>query len=121
MIRARLLRFFARFVLPAAEITEKLTSGWGPGGQSVNKAVNCVFLTHVPTGISVKVHQSRDLNVNKGIAYKRLCEKVELHIKGPDSKLALAAGKIRKQKDRRRRRHEKKAQTEDLEPGEKGT
>ena len=84
MIRARLLRFFARFVLPAAEITEKLTSGWGPGGQSVNKAVNCVFLTHVPTGISVKVHQSRDLNVNKGIAYKRLCEKVELHIKGPD-------------------------------------
>jgi protein subunit release factor B len=112
MIRKSLFRCFARFIIPQAEITEKLTSGWGPGGQSVNKSNNCVCLTHIPTGISVKVHQSRDLYVNKGIAYKRLAEKVELQLKGPASKLGQAVVKVRKQKDRRRRRHEKKAQEE---------
>ena len=26
--------------------------GWGPGGQSVNKTTNAVFLRHLPTGTS---------------------------------------------------------------------
>lgn len=103
-----LLRYFARYSIPSSEILEKLTTGWGPGGQSVNKSVNCVCLTHIPTGISVKVHQSRDLNANKGIAYKRLCEKVELELKGKESKLGKEVEKVRKQKDRRRRRYERK-------------
>lgn len=36
------------------DISEKFVLGWGPGGQKINKTANCVFLTHTPTGISVK-------------------------------------------------------------------
>ena len=27
-------------------------SGWGPGGQAVNKTTNAVFLKHIPTGLN---------------------------------------------------------------------
>lgn len=37
------------------DLIETLTSGHGPGGQSVNKSTNCVVLKHKPTGIYVKV------------------------------------------------------------------
>lgn len=30
-------------------------SGFGPGGQNVNMSKNCVQMTHVPTGIMIKV------------------------------------------------------------------
>lgn len=33
------------------DLKEKFVRGSGPGGQSVNKTSNCVFLTHIPTGI----------------------------------------------------------------------
>lgn len=31
------------------ELEEQFVKGTGPGGQSVNKSVNCVVLCHVPT------------------------------------------------------------------------
>lgn len=37
-------------VLVDDEIDEQFVKGSGPGGQSVNKTVNCVVLTHKPTG-----------------------------------------------------------------------
>ena len=37
------------------DLEEMFVKGHGPGGQSVNKTVNCVVLRHKPTGIVVKV------------------------------------------------------------------
>uniref|UniRef100_F1LCJ7 Peptide chain release factor n=1 Tax=Ascaris suum TaxID=6253 RepID=F1LCJ7_ASCSU len=51
---------------------QKFISGSGPGGQKVNTAQNAVMLKHIPTGIVVKVHESRLLPKNIEIAYERL-------------------------------------------------
>uniref|UniRef100_A0A915A4W9 Prokaryotic-type class I peptide chain release factors domain-containing protein n=1 Tax=Parascaris univalens TaxID=6257 RepID=A0A915A4W9_PARUN len=54
------------------DVLQKFISGWGPGGQKVNTAQNAVMLKHIPTGIVVKVHESRLLSKNIEIAYERL-------------------------------------------------
>lgn len=38
-----------------SDLEEKFVSGGGKGGQKVNKAQNCVYLVHKPSGIAVKV------------------------------------------------------------------
>ena len=40
------------------DLEESFTHGHGPGGQSVNKTLNCVVLKHLPTGVHVKVGKS---------------------------------------------------------------
>ena len=59
---------------PTKEVEESVAKGSGPGGQSVNRARNAVRLRHVPTGAEVRVHQSRSLQKNREIAWKRLIE-----------------------------------------------
>ncbi|CAI5448054.1 unnamed protein product [Caenorhabditis angaria] len=51
---------------------QKYISGWGPGGQKVNTAQNACQLTHLKTGIVVKVHESRLLSKNIDIAFERM-------------------------------------------------
>lgn len=58
--------------LKEEEIEEQFVRGHGPGGQAVNVTSNCVVLKHLPTGIFVKVHQSRSLSENRRIARERL-------------------------------------------------
>ncbi|KHN79439.1 putative peptide chain release factor C12orf65 -like protein, mitochondrial [Toxocara canis] len=63
---------------------QKFISGWGPGGQKVNTARNAVMLRHIPTGIVVKVHESRLLPKNIELAYERLKYAVDRHVNGED-------------------------------------
>lgn len=37
-------------ILKETEIEEQYVRGSGPGGQSVNKTMNCVVLKHMPSG-----------------------------------------------------------------------
>ena len=53
--------FFKRFKMKTIyydekDIEEKFITGWGPGGQSVNKTSNAVQLRHTKTGIIIKNH-----------------------------------------------------------------
>uniref|UniRef100_A0AC35ERH1 Prokaryotic-type class I peptide chain release factors domain-containing protein n=1 Tax=Panagrolaimus sp. PS1159 TaxID=55785 RepID=A0AC35ERH1_9BILA len=64
---------------------QKYISGWGPGGQKVNTAQNAVMLKHKPTGITVKVHESRLLPDNINIAFERIKLAVDQHINGENS------------------------------------
>ncbi|XP_046391202.1 mitochondrial translation release factor in rescue [Ischnura elegans] len=59
------------------DLKEQFVRGSGPGGQSVNKTSNCVVLTHTPTGIVVRCHQSRSLDQNRRIARELLVTKLD--------------------------------------------
>lgn len=72
-------------VLNERDITEKFISGTGPGGQCVNKSVNCCQLKHEPTGIVVKVHHTRSLDQNRKIARELLLTKLDNLINGQNS------------------------------------
>ena len=74
-------------VLRAEDVVETLARGSGPGGQSVNKSNNAVRLKHSPTGCHVRVHETRSLEKNRRIAWKRLTEAVDVHLNGPESVL----------------------------------
>eukprot|EP00088_Acartia_fossae_P036675 TRINITY_DN37884_c0_g1_i1.p1 TRINITY_DN37884_c0_g1~~TRINITY_DN37884_c0_g1_i1.p1 ORF type:complete len:162 (+),score=13.90 TRINITY_DN37884_c0_g1_i1:347-832(+) len=67
------------------DLEEKFVKGWGPGGQSVNKTTNAVFLKHLPTGIWIKCHESRSLENNRKLARKLLVEKLDNHLNGEES------------------------------------
>lgn len=86
------------------DLTEEFEKGGGSGGQKVNKAANCVVLTHRPTGIKVKCHKERSQALNRFFARRKLCELVDQKINGSSSKASKESEKIRKQKARRARR-----------------
>ena len=86
------------------DLEEKFVRSSGPGGQKVNKSSTCVHLTHIPSGLIVKMQKSRSQSLNRYYARKRLCEMLENKLLGKESPEAKRLSKIRKQKDRRRRR-----------------
>ncbi|KAK6741078.1 hypothetical protein RB195_009124 [Necator americanus] len=68
--------------LKPEDCEQKYISGWGPGGQKVNTAQNAVQLRHLPTGLVVKVHESRLLPKNIDIAFERLKHVLDRHLNG---------------------------------------
>ncbi|GJQ09283.1 hypothetical protein GpartN1_g1074.t1 [Galdieria partita] len=90
------------------DLEEKFIRGGGPGGQSINKTESCVVLVHKPTGIWVKCQESRSQFRNRQIARQRLKEKIDLHYRGEESKVAQKIAKIRARKANRRKKAIKK-------------
>jgi len=90
--------------LHETDLDESFVRSQGPGGQHVNRTSTCVYIKHLPTGLEVKMQESRSQPLNRYFARKRLCELLEARLLGNDSPQARAQEKIRKQKARRRRR-----------------
>jgi len=90
------------------DISEAFTRGTGSGGQKINKTSICVELTHVPTGITVRVQKHRQQSANRISAYKLLISKIETKVKGKKSEKAKKLFKLRKQKKRRSKRAKQK-------------
>ncbi len=90
------------------DITERFIHGSGRGGQKQNKTSNCVYLKHKPTGIEVKVQKSRSREVNRFVARRILCDKIEELQTGKISERDKKRFKIQKQKARRSRRAKEK-------------
>ena len=83
---------------------EKFIRSSGHGGQNVNKTSTCVFLRHLPSGISVKCQEERSRAMNRYIARRRLVERLEEIKEGRLSSEQQRREKIRRQKRRRSRR-----------------
>lgn len=79
-----------RFDLPVLmedDLEEQFVRGSGPGGQATNKTSNCVVLKHIPTGVVVKCHQTRSVELNRKRAREILQEKLDIVYKGEESEL----------------------------------
>ncbi|XP_036954676.1 probable peptide chain release factor C12orf65 homolog, mitochondrial [Acanthopagrus latus] len=108
------------------ELEEQFVRGSGPGGQATNKTSNCVVLKHIPTGIVVKCHQTRSVDINRKRARDIMREKLDVQYKGELSEVLVKKkeSELRKQDKRRkandnleRKRLFKEALAADSKPG----
>ena len=91
-----------------ADLDETFIRSSGPGGQHVNKTSTCVRLVHRPTGLSVKVQNSRSQGLNRFLARRLLADRIEQQLRGEGSTQSRQHAKIRRQKERRARRTKQK-------------
>jgi len=90
------------------DLRETFVRSSGPGGQNVNKTATCVYLVHLPTGLSVKCQQDRSQNVNRLLAGRLLLDRIERLKTGQISAEKARIEKIRRQKRRRSQRAQEK-------------
>ncbi|MEI8351923.1 MAG: peptide chain release factor-like protein [bacterium] len=90
------------------DLVEKFILGSGSGGQKINKTSSCVYLLHTPTETEVKCQRERSRELNRFLARRDLCDRVEARILGQKSAKQQAVEKIRRQKRRRSRRQKER-------------
>ncbi len=91
-----------------ADLVERFVLGSGSGGQKVNKTSSCVYLRHAPSGIEVKCQRERSRELNRYIARREVCEKLEERRLGLRSARQQEVERIRRQKRRRSRRQKER-------------
>ena len=112
------------------DLDEKFVRSGGKGGQNVNKVATCVMLSHRPSGLQVKCQEERSQAMNRFLARRLLCEKLDEKQRGAASAAEQARERIRRQKRRRSKRAkdtmlankraqgEKKTQRRSVAPGD---
>ena len=90
------------------DIEESFILGGGPGGQKTNKTSSVVRLSHEPSGIAVRVGESRSREENRWLARRMLAETILEREHKRKSAARQAKEKIRRQKRRRSRRQKQK-------------
>ncbi len=86
------------------DLTERFIKGSGHGGQKINKTSSCVYLHHQSTGIEIKCQAQRSREMNRFLARRELCDRIEEINLGRLSRRRQLIEKIRRQKRRRSRR-----------------
>ena len=90
------------------DLEESFIMGGGPGGQKTNKTSSVVRLSHEPSGVAVKVGESRSREDNRWLARRMLAETILDNEHKRKSAERQKAEKIRRQKRRRSRRQKQK-------------
>ena len=54
------------------DVKEMITTAQGPGGQNVNKVATAVHLIHQPTGIDVRIQDTKSQTQNRQAAWRLL-------------------------------------------------
>jgi protein subunit release factor B len=86
------------------DLIEKFILGSGPGGQKINKTASCVYLKHLPSGIEIKCSKDRSQEINRFLARRELCERIEKELFGIKTSKEKEIQKVRKQKKRKTRK-----------------
>ena len=86
------------------DLVEQFIKGSGAGGQKINKTSSCVYLLHRPSGIEIKCQRERSQSMNRFLARRELCDRLEEKMKGAQSARRQEIEKIRRQKRRKSRR-----------------
>lgn len=68
--------------------------GSGPGGQHRNKTDSCVRLTHIESGLTAECCETRSQHQNRGIAFRRLAQKLIEHYVPARRKERAASGTV---------------------------
>lgn len=97
-----------RLGIAEEDLRETFVRSSGPGGQNVNKTSTCVYLVHLPTGLSVKCQQDRSQTVNRLLARRLLLDRIERLKTGQVAAEKARIEKIRRQKRRRSQRAQEK-------------
>ena len=90
------------------DLEESFILGGGPGGQKTNKTSSVVRLSHEPSGVAVKVGESRSREDNRWLARRMLAKTILEREHKRKSAARQQAEKIRRQKRRRSRRQKQK-------------
>ena len=90
------------------DLEESFILGGGPGGQKTNKTSSVVRLSHGPSGVAVKVGESRSREDNRWLARRMLAETILEREHKRKSEARQKREKIRRQKCRRSRRQREK-------------
>ena len=90
------------------DLEESFILGGGPGGQKTNKTSSVVRLSHGPSGVAVRVGESRSREDNRWLARRMLAETVLERERGRKSAEQQRREKVRRQKRRRSRRQKQK-------------
>jgi protein subunit release factor B len=86
------------------DLEESFIRSGGPGGQNVNKVSTCVQLKHLSSGIIIKCQRERSQAMNRMLARRILCEKLEALTQGREGAERRRVEKIRRQKRKRSKR-----------------
>ncbi|MCX6356084.1 MAG: peptide chain release factor-like protein [Candidatus Aureabacteria bacterium] len=108
-----------RLGIRTKDLEEKFIRSSGHGGQNINKTSTCVFLRHLPSGVSVKCQEERSRALNRFLARRRLVERIDEIRLGRLSDEQQRREKIRRQKRRRSRRARARMLDEKRKHGEK--
>ena len=102
--RAAMKRRMAKLGILEEALIERFIRGTGHGGQKINKTSSCVYLHHRPSGIEIKCQAQRSREMNRFLARRELCDRIEEIEQGRKSERRQRIEKIRRPKRRRSRR-----------------
>ncbi len=81
--------------IPESDVTIHVTTAQGPGGQNVNKVATAVHMVHKPTGIEVRMQESKSQQQNRTKAWQLLRARVYDHYqRESDAKRAQARSQM---------------------------